>query len=134
MNALIQKAGLTAANINDPAKRTQVINDYNAAAGDLCRWMQAGKLTLAKPHAISSDVTAEDIKRYLEFSRQGKQIMIVFAAGRATRMKLPSFFDKLGIAGLTPRILYELDRIRGSREEALSEEFDHSEELHRLVH
>lgn len=133
MKELIKKAGLAPAILKDPGKRAQAVNEYNAHAGGLRTFMSSGKLALAKPHPIGADISSADIKRYLEFSRHGKQIMIVFAAGRATRMKLPSFFDKLGIAGLTPRILTELDRIRGSRDEALAEEFDHSEHLHRLV-
>ncbi len=133
MKHLIDRAGLTPAILKDSTRRAQAINEYNATAGGLRTWMTGGQLALAKPHEIIPQFSDTDIKRYLEFSRQGKQIMIVFAAGRATRMKLPSFFDKLGIAGLTPRILSELDRIRGTREEALAEEFDHSEHLHRLV-
>src|SRR5262245_53844780 len=112
MQPLLNKAGLTADILKDPARRAAAIDQYNAEAGGLRGLMRGGKLEPAATRPIPSNVSPEDVSRYLKFTGAGKRIPIVFAAGRATRMKLPRLFDKLGIGGLTPKILSAIDKLR----------------------
>ncbi len=105
MQELIKSAGLTSDTLKDPQKRSAAIDEYNARAGGLRALMQGGKLALAGTQEIPAQVNAADVTRYLQFIGAGKRTFILFAAGRATRMKLPAIFDRLGIAGLTGNIL-----------------------------
>lgn len=109
---LIREAGLTPDILIDPEKRAYAINEFNAAAGKLRELRRGEKIQTAPTIDIPVAVSDEEAVRYLRFSVSGKRIPIIFAAGRATRMKLPAYFDKLGIAGLTPRILSEINALR----------------------
>jgi len=112
MQELLKKAGLTPAILQDAQRRTAAINEYNAHAGGLRALIHGGKLDIAETHPIASRVSASDVTRYLKFVGAGKRAPIIFAAGRATRMKLPSLFDRLGIAGLTGNLLSRINSLR----------------------
>jgi hypothetical protein len=132
MRELLDKAGLTPEILKDPAKRARAIDEYNAKAGGLRGLMRDGKLELAETHDIPSGISLADSGRYLRFAAAGKRVPIIFAAGRATRMKLPKAFDALGLAGLTPNILSELNSLREG-DEASPRKVESSERLKALL-
>ncbi len=117
MTELLRKAGMTFEVLKDSVKRTAAIDESNARAGGLRALMREGKLEIAETHAIPARVSASEVTRYLQFIGAGKRAPILFAAGRATRMKLPSFFDSLGIAGLTGNILSRINSLGESNSE-----------------
>ncbi len=132
MENLILKAGLTAEILKDPVKRARAVDEYNAEAGGLRGLLRGGKLEQASTHPISAEVSESDILRYLRFVADGKRIPIIFAAGRATRLRLPKAFDALGLAGLTPNILSELNALREG-DEAPLRKIESSEKLKLLL-
>lgn len=119
MKELLEKANLAPEVLKDPLRRSSAIDEYNAEMGGLRELMRDGKLGLAPTHDIPSNVSEPDLFRYLRFAAAGKRVPIIFAAGRATRLKLPRSFDALGLAGLTPNILSELDSLKSGDEACL---------------
>ena len=132
MHDLLKKAGLVPEILKDPSKRAAAINEYNARVGGLRALMRGGKLDIADTHPIASRVSASDVTRYLKFVGAGKRAPIIFAAGRATRMKLPSFFDRLGIAGLTGNLLSRINSLREG-DEAPPKKLEADAELHAMA-
>ncbi len=112
MQELLKKAGLTPEILRDVSKRTAAIDEYNAKVGGLRGLLRTGKLEAAQTHPIPSKIATQDIARYLKFVSSGKRVPILFAAGRATRMRLPALFDRLGIGGLTPGILLRINELK----------------------
>jgi len=94
----------------DLAERTDAINEFNAQAGGVREIIKGRSLEeiTPVPTEICSISTGENLVAYLQSVASGERAWTIFGAGRATRMKLPSDFDRLGIAGLTRQILRAL--------------------------
>ena len=107
---LISAAGMTAAVLADPSRRSWAIDEFNARVGGV-RAIIAGR-SAAEITPIPTPIAPScvDHAAFLERAACGRCVWMLFGAGRATRMKLPSAFDQLGIAGLTRRILRALAR------------------------
>jgi hypothetical protein len=112
MDEWIRRPGFTPEILKDPAKRAMHIDAYNAEVGGLRKLMRGGRLEIAPTAPIQASASKAQILSYLKYIASGKRVPIVFAAGRATRMKLPAVFDRLGLAGLNARILERLNSLR----------------------
>lgn len=120
---LIEKARLTPEVLKDPLALKQALNVYNAKVGGVEELVknkteQEIKVT---PEIIPVHATSEEEAEYLHFVKDGKRAFTSFGAGRATRMEMPAIFDKLGIAGLTGKILKVLPRHKNAKEEEFAE-------------
>ncbi len=107
---LVAATDITQETLRDPAKRTEAINNFNAQAGgvrEIIRGRSPTQIT-PDPTEIATPSTSKDRVAYLQSVARGERAWTIFGAGRATRMKLPPGFDRLGIAGLTRRILDKL--------------------------
>jgi len=107
---LVAAAGITQEILRDPTKRTEAINKFNAKAGGVRQIIEgrSAREITPVPTEIVTPSTSKDRAAYLRSVARGECAWTIFGAGRATRMKLPPDFDRLGIAGLTRRILDEL--------------------------
>ena len=65
------------------------------------------KDAFARPVPYSNQVTREEKADYLRLVKAG-MLLEIMAGGRATRLQLPPAFDKLGLGGLTHRLLQAL--------------------------
>lgn len=110
---MIEEAGLTSPVLLDAKERAKKIAEYNVRVGGV-RAMIEGRSeqeVTPKPADIPKGVISKEARiGFLQSVARGELAWAVFGAGRATRMKLPVMFDKLGIAGLTPRLLQALPK------------------------
>jgi len=114
--------GLLPETLRNPARLDAAVNEYNAEVGGVRRMLQEGRAADSEtPYSIPTELTRADVADYLKAVADGKRILMVFAAGRATRMRMPTVFDWLGIGGLTGRILRLLPTEEDAPEEAFAE-------------
>ncbi|MBC8874293.1 MAG: hypothetical protein H8E44_33070 [Planctomycetes bacterium] len=107
---LVAAAGMTPEILRDSTERTDSINEFNAQAGGVRQIIKGRSVeeVTPEPAEIGSLSAGEKLAAYLQGVASGERAWTIFGAGRATRMKLPSDFDRLGIAGLTRQILRAL--------------------------
>ncbi|MFA5499446.1 MAG: hypothetical protein WC404_00025 [Candidatus Omnitrophota bacterium] len=108
---MIEDAGLTPQALLDAKERAKKIAEYNVRVGGVRAIVEnrSEEQVAPKPADIPTGAIAKEAKaRFLQSVARGELAWAVFGAGRATRMKLPIMFDKLGIAGLTPSLLSAL--------------------------
>lgn len=85
----------------------EVLDAYNITQGQI-ELLLNSRGTLADETIVEdlpTEVSDSEIVRYLQEIAAGETVYGVFAAGGAQSMGLPEAFQKLGVAGLTPKIL-----------------------------
>jgi len=107
LQKIIAQAELTGSALHDEEERQRNIDRYNADAGGVVELMRQGAIepAISPSGVIQAWFTQTEAREFLERARRGELVYVVFAAGRATRLKLSAELDSLGIAGLTPSIL-----------------------------
>jgi len=119
---LMTIAGISPDVLRDAEARKMAINHYNAqAAGARALLENGGHAATTKDVERITPATPDQKIDALQTVAKGQRVSIVFAADRATRMKMPYAFDRLGIAGLTPRILNALPQDENAPEEAFAQ-------------
>ena len=105
--SLIQEAGLTPEVLRDAKQRAAGINEYNVRVGGV---RELAEKKFAVPTEIPERLTPEEEIAFLRSVATGEKVWALILAGRATRLKLPAIFDRIGLAGLTPKILKALSQ------------------------